>query len=339
MHRKPTILRIAAAAAASVALTAAMPAHPEEAPANGSAAPWEQLRAANLRFAGIAVRLITANAPLCDRLMPATGMLLHAIGQYPVADRPGARLAFGFEMPVSVEAVVPGSAAERAGVRANDGIAAVGGVTLEADATGAAAGGTPSSAARDAVERQLAALAPGQPIVLGVVRQGRRLTAVLTPPAACRTRFELLTGGSRVARSDGETIQLSARLLDRFDDAGLAVVFAHELAHTVLRHRVTLEAAKAEKGRIARRAEDEADRLSIYLLRNAGFDPGIALAFWRGRGGKAFGGGLLRDGTHGSARLRAALIAEDIARIPPDAPPVFAPDMLETQSRGISPRE
>ena len=179
--------------------------------------------------------------------------------------------------------------------------------------------------------------------MLDLVRQGRRLTAVLTPPAACRTRFELLTGGGRLARSDGETIQLSARLLDRFDDNEVAVVAAHELAHTMLRHREKLENVKKEKARIARQAEDEADRLSVYLLRNAGYDPGVALAFWRGRGGKAFGGGLLRDGSHGSARTRAALIAEEIARIPPDAPPVFVPPMLETmldsRSRGIAPRE
>ena len=118
-----------------VALTTALPAQPAEAPANGAAGlaagQWEQLRAADLRFAGIANRLIVANAPLCDHLMPATGMVLHAIGQYPANDRPSARLAFGFEAPVSVEAVVPESAAGRAGVRANDGIAAIGGVALD----------------------------------------------------------------------------------------------------------------------------------------------------------------------------------------------------------------
>jgi hypothetical protein len=312
--------------AASLAL-ALQPAAGLAAISGARSAQWEALRLADLRAAVITFRLVTANVALCDKHMPATGMVLHSISQYDSAVRPELLAAFGFEAPLSVEAVVPSSPAERAGVRPNDGLKVIAGKAAELS------GGSekPSSASRDLIERAIAALPEQQAIDLELLRGGQSLRATIAPVPACRTRFELITGKHGTARSDGETIQLSASYLDRFDDPGLAVILAHELAHTVLDHRKRLAASRSGSSiggaSPARRAEDEADLLSVHLLRNAGYDPAIAPKFLRGPG-RIFGSGLFGDGSHGSARHRADAMAAEIARIPPDAPSVYAPTQL-----------
>ena len=107
--------------------------------------------------------------------------------------------------------------------------------------------------------------------------------------------------------------EAALRFFERFDDEAIAAVVAHELAHTVLRHRIRLEAAGVKWGllaqfgrnaRLFRRTEEEADRLSVHLLRNAGYDPRVAVRFWREHGGE-IDGGLFRGATHPSAETRA----------------------------------
>src|SRR3546814_7868561 len=91
--------------------------------APGQEAALAGLRAADLRLATIAHRLMVANVALCDRRAGATGLVLHALDSYDSGIRDAARRTFGFETPVAVEAVVPQSAAARAGVRADESVA------------------------------------------------------------------------------------------------------------------------------------------------------------------------------------------------------------------------
>jgi hypothetical protein len=296
-----------------------------------------ELRQLDRRMALIANRMIVANAPLCENRMPATGMVIHALAQYAPELRETARAVFDFESPLAVEAVTAGSPAESAGVRPGDGLVAINGQPVAARA----ADSSVSSASRDAAERRLASLPPDRPIELSLVRAGKPLAATIRPESACRTRFEVSTQINTIAQSDGETIQIDADFLQRYDDDALAVIMAHELAHTVLRHRERLERAGVSKGllaefgrngRLNRRAEDEADILSVSLLRNAGFDPEIAPRFWRKLGGRLqfalFGGG-----THASPKARARAMAAEIARIPSNAPPVYRPPILDSRDR------
>lgn len=295
-------------------------------------------------LARVAFRLTTANAPLCDEQMPATGMVLHTRAQYPQALMADVAAVFGSAAPVSVAIVLPDAPAGRAGILAGDGVEALGGVTL-AGADGAPVSSTatalPNTLLRDSIERQLVRLPAKAPISLTVARGEGRFDRMIAPLAACRSRFELVPGASLIARSDGELVQLSARYAAQFSETELAVVVAHELAHTVLRHRRRLRAADVSKGmlsefgrngRLNRRAEDEADRFSIHLLRNAGYDPRIAPQFWR-QHGAVLGGGLLRRRTHSSPTARARAMEQEIAAIPADAPPVFAPPLLATRDQ------
>ncbi|OCC23015.1 hypothetical protein MB02_14125 [Croceicoccus estronivorus] len=289
-----------------------------------AASPLDQallrLREQDVRLARLGQRLAQGNARLCDETMPFTGLVLHAVTQYAPSAREAAQRLFLFAQPVSVEAVLPSSPADAAGVQANDGLVSINGAPVD-DGNASA---RQSSEPRDRVEQSLAALPIDQPINFGLRRGGEQITASVQPVPVCRSRFEVVWNDKTVAHSDGEIIQISSSLLDRFDDGQLAVLLAHELAHTILRHRDRLEAADVANGllaefgrnrRLNRQAEDEADLLSIHLLYNAGFDPRTAPDFWRGAG-KKLDPGLLRSRIYRSPRQRAAAMDKEIERLP-----------------------
>jgi hypothetical protein len=300
------------------------------------AATYEALRAIDLRMATIAHRLVTANAALCREQAPALGWAIHAVDQYP-ADDPAARAAFRFPAPVAVEAVVPGGPAARAGVHADDGVSAVAGRPLPAPAP------PPTSATRDAALDMLAALPPDAPITLALARGGERLSISVRPQPGCRARFEVLPGAKLAASSDGTVVQLSSAFFERFGDADVAVVVAHELAHVVLRHRARLDAAGVSRGllkevgrngRLFRTTESEADVLGAFLLRNAGYDAASAPRFWRVHGGEV-DGGLLRSRTHPASRARADAIEAALAAMPARAPMPYLPPVLGERDRPL----
>ena len=121
------------------------------------------------------------------------------------------------------------------------------------------------------------------------------------------------------ARSDGRVIQIDYGLAAAANDNQLAVIFAHELGHAVLEHRRRLGAAGVSKGffgefgkngKLNRQAEIEADRMSVHLLADAGYDPRIAPAFWRSPLGRRVGNGL--SFVYPNAEARAKLLDGEI---------------------------
>ncbi|PZQ61793.1 MAG: peptidase M48 family protein [Sphingomonas taxi] len=294
-------------------------------PGTAQAAP--SLLDVDARLAAIAWRLTTANASLCRERQPVTGAVLHAADQYPP------ELRDTFAAPVAVELVVPDTPAARAGVVANDGLVAIDGRDV---ATAGAAGDTLTSATRDAAQARIAALPLDAPIALTLRRDGVARHVTVQPRTGCRVEFEVLAGGKLGASSDGRVVQVGGRLFETFADDQIAVVVAHELAHAVLRHRVRLEAAGVRwgllsefgrNGRLFRQTETEADLLGAYLLRNAGWDPQLAVRFWREHGGK-IDGGLFRSRTHPSSKDRADAIAAELATMPANAPTPYLPPLL-----------
>lgn len=304
------------------------------------AAQFVALRQVDARLAAIGWRLATANAALCRDLQPGTGAILHAADQYDPAMRPAATQVFGFQAtaPVAVELVVPGSPAERAEVRADDGVLAVDGQAMPPATTGPA-----TIATRDAAVDLVAARPPAAPLNLTLLRAGTRRSATIAPVPECRVGFELILGPKLVADSDGRQIQVGAAYLARYGDDQIAVIVAHELAHVVLRHRARLEAAGVHWGlfgqvgrsaRLFRQTEDAADQLSVSLLRNAGYDPALAVRFWQHDVG-TLDGGILHGATHSSSGARARAIAAEIARIPATAPTPYLPPVLATRDQPL----
>lgn len=332
---------------ALLALVLPAPATPATVvPANGpetapSSAFFEALRAADLRLATIAYRLTSANAALCDRLQPQIGMPIHALTQYAPGARPGAVDVFGFERTVAVEAVVPGAPAAMAGVRAGDSLAAIAGMTQPPMPSAGAAEGP---ADRDAAEAALAAAPIRRPVALDIVRGGKRMTIAVSGTPGCRSRFEILLGSGLEASADGAIVQVGERYFEGYSDAEIAVIVAHELAHNILRHRERLDAAKISRGitaelgrngRLIRRTEDDADRLGVYLLANAGYDPQSAPDFWRQKGG-SIDGGLFRSRTHASSKARAAALDPIVRSIQAGSKrPIIPADLLATRNQPL----
>ncbi|WP_126665564.1 M48 family metallopeptidase [Croceibacterium ferulae] len=269
----------------------------------------EALFAQDRRLASVAGQLLEANAPICPAQMPLTGMILHSRDQY-AGDWADPLFTQG---AVAIAQILPGSAAAMAGLQPRDGLVAV-------------AGQTPVATGATLREAALALLTsqwrPGDDLHLQIRREDTLREVVLHPARGCRAVVEIGTGNGLSARTDGQVIQIPQELSTAASDADLAAIVAHELGHVILQHRLRLEAAGVDKGllgefgrnrRLLRQAEEEADRLSVHLLANAGYDPASAPAFWRSALGRRVGGGLLRNRAYPSPERRAELLDDEIA--------------------------
>jgi len=293
------------------------------------ASPYRQLQAMDAQLATIGYRLATANAPLCERMDGATGLQLHDLAQY--RDRAAINGVFAFESPVEVEAVVSDSPAELAGIRPGDALVAIrrGANIQRIDAMTDGLTDDPYTRIQTIADIFAAANDAGEAVTLDLLRSGKSLSVELNPAPACATRFQLLIEDGYDASADGRMVSVSQPLMTYAlaapDGEGqLAAVVAHEFAHNILRHRDRLNAVGIKRGlgrmfgknpRRIRQTEEEADRLSVWLLANAGYDPASAIHFW-GRFGRDHGEGLISDGTHARWKERAKAIEEEITRLP-----------------------
>jgi len=289
---------------------------------------YDALLEQDLRLARIAEQIQGANVDLCVETMPLTGMLLHSADQY--GSPPDGWFANG---EVEVLGVVPGSPAALAGIAAGDGLVAVAGRTV------AELRGAEERPLRDDVFWHLADLRGELQITFS--RAGQLHEVAMTAPLGCRSLVEILADNGDEARSDGRVIQISYGIADRLDDKGLAVVFAHELGHTVLLHRIRLREADVQKGffgefgrnrRIGREVEVEADRMAVYLLYNAGYEPEIAPAFWNSDASNFAGGGILRSRVYPSRSRRTEIAQEEVDLLAQHASaPPYIPEQLLAQ--------
>lgn len=307
-------LRFLAVPTAALALTAAAPAADDQA-----TLVVRGLLQQDTEVATIGYRLATANVDLCVDHMVESGMLIETLSQYGAAFRPAAARELGLTDRPTIALIVPGSPAERAGLRRGD-------VLVDADGKPFPPAPPESDEGRFApVESAMTtldtALTDGK-MLLTIARDGNRLTIELTGVAACKARFQLVPGNDADAVANGTWVQLSTRMAGFATNADeLAAILAHELAHNALGHR------KA-KAKIQRMQELQADRLMPYLMARAGFDPGAAVALWRRFEAQRLGG-LFPSATHPawSDRVRAveierARIAGQVSRgdtiVPPD---------------------
>src|SRR3546814_3531853 len=88
--------------------------------------------------------------------------------------------------------------------------------------------------------RAIMALPPARPLTLHLRRDGVDHNRSVIPIPACRSRFEVVLGNSFLAQADGELVQIGSRFLADYPQ-WVAAPIAHELAHTILRHRARLE--------------------------------------------------------------------------------------------------
>lgn len=255
------------------------------------AAPAEQrliaLTDLDQRVASVGYRLATANAELCPAVRNSAGWLLHAASQYSPELRPHAETRFGLDGDLPGLLAVPeGSAAALVGLRRGDLLLTINGEALTR-------GVARRAAAFEGVEANIQkldlALARG-PVEITFRRDGNDQTATVTPQRACGYDVQLDPSDELNARADGKRLYITTAMAGfTATDDELAIVLGHELAHHVLGHRGWHEAET--RGRqtqtvpafnsAAGGAERQADRVGLYLAARAGFDTGIAPAFWR----------------------------------------------------------
>ena len=134
----------------------------------------------------------------------------------------------------------------------------------------------------------------------------------LDPPAICASRFWVDVREKKDAGADGDKVRITSGMMDYVpDDAELAAVVAHELAHNILGHRAQADSVKRSKAGTTLATEIEADRLSVWLMANAGYDPAAALGF-AARYGKDYGLGIFSDGTHLRWKNRVKVMQAEI---------------------------
>lgn len=275
------------------------------------------LRAADARVAAVGHRLAVAGRDLCADRQWLPGFALHDLSQYRGPFRAAAIRVFGLDERPALLAVVPGSAAERAGLRADDVIVAIDGSPV------------PDPPERERTFDRMAQLLDlaeaafeDGAAAIDIVRGGERLRLDVGAERGCATRFQLVTSGRMNALADGRYVQVTTAITNYVsDEAELAAVLAHELAHNALRHRVRLDEAGVARGlaghfgrnaRLIRETEIEADRLSPYLLDRAGYDPEAALRFWDRFGRRSIDLGSTR---HPSWRRRIDLMRAEVDAI------------------------
>jgi beta-barrel assembly-enhancing protease len=281
----------------------------QAAPRQADIAAYRALAQQDLRLATVGYRLAAANAPFCKRRERNPGWVIHDEQQYP--DLETARAAFGFRRPVAISAVVPGSVADRIGIKPGDGLVALNGDDFDVQSEGRH---KQSAARAEKTQHTLRrVLARSQPIrVTFETATGPREFAV-DPLPICASRFWVDAKTKLDAGADGDGVRVTEGLMVfARDDHDLAAAVAHELAHNLLGHRERLKANGGTKALLA--TEIEADRLSVWLMANAGYDPKAALRFAE-RYGRKTGLGIFSAGTHLRWKNRVKVIQTEIDQI------------------------
>jgi len=277
------------------------------------------MRGFDQRVATTGFRLAVANRDWCDDPVWLPGLELHDITQYGADWRQAAAEAFGLDDDPAVLALAATGPAVRAGLRVDDHVTSLDGAPPPTAAGVAQGSFDRESRILDALD---IAFADGR-AAIGIRRDGVASTVDVRADRGCPTRFQLIPSTRLNALADGRYVQVTTALADYVaDDDELAAVLAHEFAHNLLHHRARLDAAHVSRGllgnfgrnaRLIRATEDEADRLSVYLMDRAGYDPEAAVRFWSrfGRRGLSF----LSAPTHSNWRRRITLFETEIARI------------------------
>ena len=252
------------------------------APKAETVAAYRAISAQDARLAAVGYRLANANAAFCSHKMGFNpGWVLHDIAQYPDAE--AAKAAFGFTQPVEVAFVVAGGDAETQGVETGDGLIRIGNRDIASFAQNKALG----VQRLDAVRMFLDDLwGPNYLAPLRVKRgtETRELLFQLNP--VCASHFWVDASSKIQAGADGHQIRVTSGLIDFVaSDDELAAVAAHELAHNLLDHPPG--SAAKRKNKSSDSIEFEADRLSVWLMVNAGYDPQAAVRFWQRCGPKS----------------------------------------------------
>lgn len=264
------------------------------------------------RLFDIAFPLQTKNAEFCGKTSPMSGMTAWNLPGLSAKYRMAGQTLFGMDDNLTVHMVARKSPAEKAGIRKGDIILSVNGQEIPA---GKDAGKIAERAFQSAGSRQSEVV---------VIHDNKPVSRVIQPVTGCDYPVLLNYSDSEVnAYADGEKIVVSKGII-RFaeSDNEIAMVIAHELAHSALTHVDKMQ-QNATMGALGGYAldgifagfgvgtggqfssmgqqmamqqysipfEQEADYVGMYFMARAGYPTNGIADFWR------------RMGAEGSASL------------------------------------
>lgn len=201
---------------------------------------------------------------------------------------------FDEENVIYVRYVIPGSAADKAGLKPMDKIVTIFGIAAPNTADA-------KEDYEEILEDNLTSSTLGQPIEIQIERKGQLKTVTLKPDNVCPYDLKIDKTMTDInAYADGKDVYLSESIIDYMHgDTEMAAVMAHELAHNTLGHpeagefnaaigalaggvidgltyNTDASATKlgAELGSkvYSKDFEHEADYLSVYYVARAGYD-------------------------------------------------------------------
>ncbi|MFQ5352545.1 MAG: M48 family metalloprotease [Candidatus Binatia bacterium] len=286
-----------------------------------------------LRLARVARRLRVDGAGLCGgRTVPYYGALIRSRRDINEEFRDAATAVLGLGEGLTVEMVVEGGAAERAGLREGDRVLAINGE---------------AASKREDLGRLLARVEDGR-ARFSVERDGTGMDVIVEAEKACAYPVGLQIQDAVNAFADGRAVVVTTGML-RFveNDDELAQVVAHEISHNVLSHvhkqqgnyllgrilgallDVGAQSAGVNTGRTgealgasigagmaSKGFEAEADYLGAYMAARAGFDISVAPTLWRRMAVEhpsSIAGGFMAS--HPSTPERALALEETIEEI------------------------
>ena len=248
-----------------------------------------QLIARQERIYRVAAPLMVKNAPLCRTLArPLLGFTAKNRYSYPAELGPAAESSLKLDERLRVMQVLDGSGAMRAGIRPGDILQSIQDQPLPLGA----------QAESEAARLLAPLLKNATDIAVLVLREERPIRLTIPLTAACAFSMEIGHAPLVNAYADGRRIMITRGMLDFLGgDEELAVILAREMAHNVLQHAAAQQmtataasvidallplqpdaAALASRGGLRpmpAKADQEADRLAMYLLARAGYDPAI----------------------------------------------------------------
>ncbi len=248
------------------------------------------------RLYRIAAPLLVKNALLCRTNSRALlGFTAKNRMSYSADMIDAAKDLLSLDDRLQVMSVLEGGGAMRAGIKAGDVLLSVQDVTLPQGKN-----------AETEAARLLAGVVSGASrLSVRVLRDGQPLTIDVPTTMACAFAIELGHVDYVNAYSDGRRILLTRGMLDFLTtDTAIAIIIAREMAHNILQHAQALQMSgtvaavidqllsfKPDLSALAGssgiktlppKMDEEADRLALYLLALAGYDPGAAVTTLQG---------------------------------------------------------
>ena len=251
---------------------------------------FDRLIARQDRVYRVIAPLIVKNAVLCKTAArPLLGFTAKNRYSFPAELRDAAVARLGKGDELRVVQVLEGSGAQRAGVQRGDALLSIAGKGLPL-----------GPQAETETARLLAPLLKQTTEVdVQVLRNEAPITLKVALTTACAYTVDIGNAPHVNAYSDGRRVMVTAGLLAEVSDQELAVILAREIAHNVQLHATTMQiratmvsiidtllppkpdlsgfAGSAGLKTMDEKLDQEADRIALYMLARAGFNPTVAV--------------------------------------------------------------